>query len=98
MREIKCACGQDVTTPFCPECGHRRDGPLTALYRHVAGVALTNAKRVRRLEKGRDELTDRLREGAEHGLTGARATAAKWRGWADALRDILDSQEPEDGQ
>ena len=97
MREIQCACGHAVTTPFCPECGRRRAGPLAGLYRHVAGVAASQEKGIANRREAIAALEPKYRESATQALQSSEARAAEWRGWADALRDVLDAQEPEDG-
>ena len=81
-----------LTTPCCPECGEHRAGPLSELYRHVASSARSQTTRAQGLRKGLEELSGNLRKGAAHGVEEAEATAAKWRCWAEALREVMDRQ------
>ena len=83
---MKC-CGKEVTTSFCPECGHPT-GSVNALLRHLKQRAeqsrLEYVRKQARIGRGEEEgWPDRNVERAKRSAERVERTYAKWRGWAE---------------
>jgi hypothetical protein len=75
---MKC-CDQEVTTPFCPQCGQPAS-PLEELYQHVAKTAKMQRSI---LESDRRAFPQSPSEKRE-------AKVVKWELWRDSLRELID--------
>ncbi len=91
---MKC-CGEDRTTPFCPQCGDdlRPEHPLVELHDHVQRTARAAYLLLQRFQEYAEE-KDRPESQKDHYWQKANQTRerfAKWQAWADALESAIQS-------
>lgn len=86
--ELTC-CGKPVATRFCPHCGSEvNTTPIRQLLMHIRMRAQAEESA---LKSGEADLADGLK--GERYIAGRKVSVAKWRGWAEALEKLIDSQE-----
>ena len=85
-------CGQERSTPFCPECGTPLKGPgLMLLLKHLRTLQSNYEKKVLRREQAlKDFPGDESRfDKRTKALNQAKLVATKWKSWADELEMLL---------
>lgn len=78
-------CGENRTTPFCPECGKQIPGTLHSLLAYLR-------THQRQCEKQRDVKKERAGY-PEAKLARITATINKWKAWADSVEQALGQSE-----
>ncbi len=96
---MKCECGADVGTRFCPDCGKAGVGTLERLLaycQHHAKeaercLAISKKRLKNPLRDGNEWQVARQKRQRETSIKRRTNTLSKWQGWADALREVLDA-------
>ena len=86
---MKCQCGCEVTTKFCPECGTPSESfhNIQGLLRHVQMSLHSVETRVTMAEKhleGKQQTP-----ASESRMRKIRNTAKKWKAWEEALLELI---------
>ena len=88
-------CGENRTTPFCPQCGRTLD-VLNQLLEHVRFNAKAQRVRVEALINDEERHQEKSTEGkyVQSKYVQKRVgTTQKWEAWAEALEQLLNKSE-----
>jgi predicted amidophosphoribosyltransferase len=93
---VKC-CGQNIVTPFCPQCGRELvKSPLKGLLRHCLKNLEKEENRITSMERWALENSNTLKkfsrlrqEQRARKLEAKKRVAQKWKSWADAIEEAI---------
>lgn len=88
---MKCKCGHEVSTRFCPCCGRENESPLTQLLAHCDGMVISSHTRTTRLKDNQpsDAAESYNKRRSKNCIESAERAEEKWKRWSNALRDIM---------